>query len=88
MGPELDGARASVPVLHCRRKMPGRHEPPASLPLPPQVASVTSFPGAEPGTALTVLLRLQVRYRPELDLVLHGLSFAIRGRDKVIQGGR
>jgi len=30
----------------------------------------------------------QVRYRPELDLVLHDLSFSVRGKDKVCRWGR
>lgn len=47
-----------------------------------------AIPGHTPSSSwptegVIVAEGLQVRYRPELDLVLRDLSFTVRGRDKV-----
>lgn len=59
----------------------------------PEEAASRSLPGKGPPMdwptegAISVQ-RLEVRYRPDLDLVLRGLSFEVRGREKVGVCGR
>jgi ATP-binding cassette subfamily C (CFTR/MRP) protein 1 len=75
----------------CVLSSPNLLAPPFPLPLlpflPPPVIEGNRPPANWPSEGRVEVVNLVVRYRPELEPVLHGLTFTVNAMEKVRKGG-